>query len=118
MEGREGRSLKLRRSRLRLRHIRVEVEALEREASRAGELHENLEATGRRVARRPRRDEPCSTAVKNKSTGGGTRTRTAFRPTDFKSVASAISPPRHSCEKIARRARAFKIPCSLLQLSC
>ncbi len=30
---------------------------------------------------------------------GGSRTRTTFRSTDFKSVASAIPPPRHAAQR-------------------
>src|SRR6266850_3673882 len=42
--------------------------------------------------------------ILRKTTGaeGGSRTRTTLRSTDFKSVASAIPPPRHVPAKIAR----------------
>src|SRR3954453_6320160 len=47
----------------------------------------------------------CGSAIKLKNARkigaeGGSRTRTPLRTTDFKSVASAIPPPRHVAERL------------------
>jgi hypothetical protein len=68
------------------------------------DLSENAVRNGvNSVALVQRQTMSCCKLLKMIGAEGGSRTRTTLRSTDFKSVASAIPPPRHVRQNTMRR---------------
>jgi hypothetical protein len=56
------------------------------------------------------RGQGCDRSARNDGAGGGSRTHTALRPTDFESAASAIPPLRLRCFRCADSCRQVSMP--------